>query len=143
RMPFEVAYQPRDIPAIMHRLADCDVILVDTAGRGPRQIADASETLDCLRTFNPDEIHLVLPASLNPQLSARIIRDARASGVTHLLVTKLDEFPEWSAVEHLAVTSGLAMRWCTDGQDVPGDLARVEDWPTRESSRISELAEIV
>jgi len=41
---------------------------------------------------------------------------------THLLVTKLDEYPDERALFALAQDRGLAMRFHTDGQEVPGDL---------------------
>ncbi|MCC6650895.1 MAG: hypothetical protein IT348_07090, partial [Candidatus Eisenbacteria bacterium] len=36
RLPFEVAWDSRDIERAMKRLKDCEVVLVDTPGRGPR-----------------------------------------------------------------------------------------------------------
>jgi flagellar biosynthesis GTPase FlhF len=42
--------------------------------------------------------------------------------VTHLLVTKLDDAPDdWTPFE-VATDLGLAVRWMTDGQAIPGDI---------------------
>lgn len=128
RLPLEVAYTPREIPAVLRRLGDRDIILVDTAGRGPRRSDDAATTVACLHALAPSETHLVLPAGLDPVWIRRIIADACDYAPTHLLVTKLDEFPDLAAVERIAANVDLAMTWCTDGQEVPADLHRVAAW---------------
>ena len=76
--------------------------------------------------LHPDEVHLVLPASLRPDLAIDVARAYRASrthcGATHLLLSKVDEVPRESGVTELALSLDLPTRWVTDGQDVPADL---------------------
>ncbi len=122
RLPFEVAWEPRDIARALRRLRDCEVILVDTAGRGPRAIADLRETQERLLAIAPDEVHLVLPAGLQRSLARSIVSAHLPLGVTHLLVSKLDEYPEERGAFELARQFALPMRWVTDGQEVPRDL---------------------
>jgi flagellar biosynthesis protein FlhF len=121
-LPLEVVYQAGELPAALDRLAHCDLILVDTAGRGPAGRADAVSTQQQLRRLRPTEIHLVLPAGLQGALRARIVAEHKARGITHLLATKMDECPEDRSLFNLAVQTGLPMRWLTDGQDVPRAL---------------------
>jgi flagellar biosynthesis protein FlhF len=120
--PLEVAYEPSDLEAAMHRLRGCDVVLVDTAGRGPRSAADQEATQSFLRRLGPTEVHLVLPAGLEPSLARRLATEGRTRGATHLLLTKLDEFPDGVSMFRLAVELGLPARWFTNGQEVPFDL---------------------
>jgi flagellar biosynthesis protein FlhF len=120
--PLEVAYDLSDLDAAMHRLRACDVVLVDTAGRGPRNAADQETTLSFLRRLRPDEVHLVLPAGLEPSLARRLVVDGSSRAATHLLPTKLDEFPEGVALFEIAADAGLPARWFTNGQEVPFDL---------------------
>jgi flagellar biosynthesis GTPase FlhF len=122
RLPFEVAWEARDLPRAMRRFRDRDVVLVDTPGRGPRAAGDLRELQSRLLELAPDEVHLVMPAGLQPSLSRRIVTAHLPLGVTHLLATKLDEFPDERGLFELARQFALPMRWVTDGQEVPRDL---------------------
>jgi flagellar biosynthesis protein FlhF len=121
-LPLEVAYDANEVPVCLGRMADCEVVLVDTAGRGPRQSSEVAALLAPLRGYGPLEVHLVLPAGLRPDVARRFVVHHRPLGVTHLIVTKLDECPEDGSVFALADTLGLGMRWACDGQEVPRDL---------------------
>jgi flagellar biosynthesis protein FlhF len=129
RLPFEVVWEARDIPRAMRRLRDCEVVLVDTPGRGPRAAGDLKELQSRLLELFPDEVHLVLPAGLQGALARRIVTAHLPLGVTHLLATKLDEFPDERGVFELARQFALPMRWVTDGQEVPRDLQPAPEIP--------------
>jgi flagellar biosynthesis protein FlhF len=122
RLPFEVVWESRDLPRAMRRMRDLEVVLVDTPGRGPRAAEDLRALQERLLALAPDEVHLVLPAGLQPALAHRMVAAHLPLGVTHLLVTKLDEFPDERGAFELAHRFGLPMRWVTDGQEVPRDL---------------------
>jgi hypothetical protein len=125
RLPLEVVYETGEIPGALRRLRDREVVLVDTAGRGPRGSRDRAMLEEQLRLLQPFQVHLTLPAGLRPHLARRVVGDYRPLGVTHLLPTKLDEFPEDECAFALAAEYGLAMKWLTDGQEVPADLRPV------------------
>jgi flagellar biosynthesis protein FlhF len=122
RLPFEVVWEPRDIARAMRRLRDCAVVLVDTPGRGPRAANDLRETQERLLEIAPDETHLVLPAGLQRSLARRVVSAHLPLGVTHLLPTKIDEYPDERGLFELARQFALPMRWLADGQEVPRDL---------------------
>jgi flagellar biosynthesis protein FlhF len=122
KLPFEVVWEAKDIARAMRRMRDCAVVLVDTPGRGPRAAADLRETQERLLAIMPDEVHLVLPAGLQRSLARRVVSVHLPLGVTHLLATKLDEYPDERGLFELARQFGLPMRWITDGQEVPRDL---------------------
>jgi flagellar biosynthesis protein FlhF len=124
-VPLEVVYETRELKRAMRRLSGCEVVLVDTAGRGPAAREDAAATRAALRELPADEVHLALPAGLQPRLARRLVDDFREWGVTHLLPTKLDELPDDDSLFELAVSCGLSVRWAADGQEVPADLRAV------------------
>lgn len=121
-LPLEVAYQPSDIPGALERLRQCDAIIVDTPGRGPRAAEEELEWRQLLTEVRPDETHLVMPATLRFDVADYICDAYEPAGVTHVLLTKLDELPTEGTVVALADRLGLRSRWVTDGQDVPADL---------------------
>jgi flagellar biosynthesis GTPase FlhF len=121
-IPCEIVYSTPELPAALKRLRDCEVVLVDTPGRGPRNADDTELVRGWLQQIAPDEIHLALPSGQLPAVTRRLLRAFAPFRSTHLLATKLDEHPAESAVFDLAVEHGLPMRWTTDGQEVPADL---------------------
>ena len=121
-LPLEVVYEAADLPLAIRRLANRDLILVDTPGRGPRHHADTQQVRLWLAQLAPHETHLVLPAGLQESLVRRTIEAYRPQGITHLLATKLDEAPDDWTLFDAAAECRLPMRWMADGQEVPRDL---------------------
>jgi flagellar biosynthesis protein FlhF len=129
-VPFEVVYDVKEIDAAMRRLSQCDVVIIDTPGRSPASVELTHQWRTLLDALAPDEIHLVLPASLRQDLAIDMARSYRATrtptgahcGATHLLLSKLDEVPRENGLADLALSLELPSRWVTDGQDVPADL---------------------
>jgi flagellar biosynthesis protein FlhF len=120
-IPLEVVYDAREVDGALKRLASCEVIIVDTPGRGPRNDSTAWRTI--LRALRPDETHLVVPATMRADLLNRVRNEYGAATVTHALLTKLDEVPSDTAVAEIAARLSLPARWVTDGQEVPTDLS--------------------
>ncbi|WP_053333970.1 hypothetical protein [Gemmatimonas phototrophica] len=126
-VPFEVVYDAREVESAIKRLSqECDVIIIDTPGRSPASAELTERWRSLLDTIAPDEVHLVLPASLRADLAVDISRAYASSrahcGTTHLLISKLDEVPSERGVTDLALSLEMPTRWITDGQDVPADL---------------------
>lgn len=136
--PVAVAYSASDIPGIMRRLRHRDVLIVDTPGRGPREREDEAAVLGCLEALRADEVHLTLPAGLPPGILRLLVSRTRSAGVTHILPTKVDEYPADDAVFVVSGLSRLPIRWIADGQRVPHDLrpapARMPDMAAPASS---------
>lgn len=121
-LPLEVVYHPSEMEPALRRLAHCDVVLIDTPGRSPRSGNLTGELMELLAAAAPDEVHLVLPATVRLDVAEAARRDFDRLGLTHLLLSKLDEVPEERGLAELAEVVGLPARWVTDGQEVPTDL---------------------
>lgn len=126
-VPFDVVYEASEITDALARLRDCDVIIVDTPGRSPAAADTTDRWRSLLDALSPDEVHLVLPATMRFDLAMGAERAYRTSnshvGATHVMLSKLDEVPSERGVTDLALSLGLPTRWITDGQDVPADLS--------------------
>lgn len=110
------------VEATLRSLAGCEVVFVDTPGRGPRAQRESLKVDEWLSAISPHEVHLAVPAGLNPSLTQRIVHQYRDRGVTHLLPTKLDEMPgDWDLFD-MAAELHMPMRWVTDGQGIPTDI---------------------
>ncbi len=125
-VPFEVVYEPNEVPAALKRLSSCDVVIVDTPGRSPASVELTERWRTLLDAFSPDEIHLVIPATLRHDLAIDIARGYRTTrnhkGATHVLLSKLDEVPRQSGVSDMVLALDMPTRWVADGQNVPADI---------------------
>jgi len=133
-LPLEVAYDADEVDEAMALLDGCDVVLVDTPGRRDHS-ARWSSLLDQAR---PDEVHLVLPASMRVEAVASARAALRGLGITHLLLTKLDEVENDRGVADIALEIPLPTRWVTEGQELPGALFAA---PARIVAALAELSE--
>ena len=123
-LPLEVAFDAADAGRALERLSDCEVVIVDTPGRGLRGATELDWQAS-LAAVRADEVHLVMPASIRTDI-ARAIRDAHSRcGLTHTLITMRDEMPAGSSISELVNALALPMRWLTAGPAVPEDLNRV------------------
>jgi len=121
-LPLEVIYDAREISSTMKRLDDRDVVIVDTPGRSPRAKDANTQWQSLLRAIGPDEVHVVLPATLRPDAVPSIVSALVACRLTHACLTKVDELHDERAIADVAARVELPMRWLADGQSVPDDL---------------------
>ncbi len=121
-MPVEVARRPEELREIVGRHADADLILVDTAGRSPR---DEIRQQELAAFLNPElgiENHLVLSAvTRETDLYNSIDRFAHLN-LRGLVLTKLDECDSPGQIVNLGVRGGYPLSFLTNGQKVPEDL---------------------
>jgi flagellar biosynthesis protein FlhF len=118
----EVVYDGREAIGALRRLDDCDVVIVDTPGRGPRSRDDSERWQSLLEPLSPDEVHLVVPATIRTDI-ALALRDVYARCTpTHVILSKADEAPEDGGLAALVAAIDLPSRWMTDGQGIPDDL---------------------
>ena len=121
-LPLDVLSDAVEAGAALTRMSTCDVILVDTPGRTPKATPSESGWRKTLAALQPDEVHLVLSAGIRDHVADGYKEHYSDLGVTHLLLTKLDEVPDEIGVARLADRMNLPARWLTDGQTVPDDI---------------------
>ncbi|MEQ1856939.1 MAG: hypothetical protein ABL963_10730 [Longimicrobiales bacterium] len=121
-LPLDLLSDSQEARGALSRLAQCDVILVDTPGRTLKATPSENTWRATLRALEPDEVHLVMPASIRDHVADAFREHYAELGLTHVLLTKLDEVPDEVGVARLADRMLLPARWVTDGQSVPDDL---------------------
>lgn len=120
-----VANTPEEFEAILGRLAEWDLVLVDTAGRSHRDEPRMSELVRFWAVRRPDEIHLVISATARYSDALEILDRYRGIGFDKLLFTKLDETCHHGLILNVAVVVQRPMSYITTGQQVPEDIAAV------------------
>jgi flagellar biosynthesis protein FlhF len=125
-LPMEVVATPREMREAVARMSHLDLVLMDTAGRSPRDEVKIQELKSMLGEAEPDEVHLVLSSTAAARsLIATAERFAEA-GTTALLITKLDEANSLGNLVSLVRSCRLPISYLTDGQNVPDDIAVAE-----------------
>jgi flagellar biosynthesis protein FlhF len=128
-LPMEVVSTPREMRAAVQKMRDFDLVLMDTAGRSPRDEVRIRELRAMLVEAEPHEVHLVLSAAASARSLVAAAEKFAAVGVTSLLITKLDEATALGNLLTLARQCGLPFSYLTDGQNVPDDIAVAEAKP--------------
>jgi flagellar biosynthesis protein FlhF len=121
-LPMEVVSTPREMRLAVDRLSGLDLILIDTAGRSPRDEVQIQELKSLLTEAGADEVHLVLSSAAGATSLIRATQRFRQVGVTALLLTKLDEAAAMGGLLTLLQDSRLPVSYVTCGQNVPDDI---------------------
>ncbi|MET0891467.1 MAG: flagellar biosynthesis protein FlhF [Stenotrophomonas maltophilia] len=112
-----------DLTQLLERLKDYKLVLIDTAGLGPRDRALAAQ-LQWLRAAEQIRTLLVLPANTSFGDMDEVVRRFSAANPQGVVLSKLDETGRFGTALSVAVDHRLPITWVTDGQDVPEDLHR-------------------
>jgi len=121
-LPMEVVATPKEMHAAIARFADCDVVLVDTAGRSPHDNLQLQELRALVAETQAEDVLLVLngPSSASHhRLAAHRFLEVGATG---LVVTKLDEATSLGSLLQVVRETRLPVHYLTCGQSVPEDL---------------------
>ena len=121
-VPVKVALSPPEMAQARAAFADCDVILVDTAGRSPGDEQRLGELAAFLEAAEPSETHLVLSASMAERSLARAADRFGRLGPDRLFLSKLDEAEGLGVIVSAAVRTALPIGYVSTGQEVPDDF---------------------
>lgn len=121
-LPMAVVSTPREMREAVAGMSQLDLILMDTAGRSPRDEVKIQELKSMLVEAEADEVHLVLSSTAGAATLVRTAEQFATVGTTGLLLTKLDEVANLGHVLPLMRSSRLPMSYVTDGQNVPDDI---------------------
>lgn len=122
-LPMEVVSTPREMRDATRRMADLDLVLLDTAGRSPKDEVKIRELKAFLSEAEADEVHLVLSSAASAATLARTAERFGLVGTTALILTKLDEAMGLGNILPFLRTCELPLSYLTDGQSVPDDIA--------------------
>ncbi|QEG33067.1 Flagellar biosynthesis protein FlhF [Bythopirellula goksoeyrii] len=121
-LPMEVVSTPREMREAVARMKSMDLILMDTAGRSPRDQVRIQELKSILSEANPDEVFVVLSAVSGAKSLTTTAEKFASVGTTGIVVTKLDEAMALGNLLSIGQVSRLPISYVTDGQNVPDDI---------------------
>jgi len=124
-VPFRFVDQVSGLPRVIEESRQKDFILIDTAGKGPRELKSMQCLADFFKQSESIERHLVLSASTKSSDMQRIMDQFEPCAPDHLLFTKLDETTTPGPILNELVRTQKSFSYYTDGQRVPEDLHAV------------------
>jgi flagellar biosynthesis protein FlhF len=125
-LPMEVVATPREMREAVSRMRHFDLVLMDTAGRSPRDEVKIQELRSLLAEAEPDQVMLVLSATAGARSLMTTAERFAEVGTTALVLTKLDEATSLGHLASLARECRLPVSYLTDGQNVPDDIQVAE-----------------
>jgi flagellar biosynthesis protein FlhF len=118
----DVALTKQEALDCIRKRSKVELILIDTAGRSPRDAEGIEELRRLIALDHPLETHLVLSATTRERdLKDGAIRYAGIP-IDRLLFTKLDETSGFGGIFDLMGRTGLPLSYLSLGQRVPEDL---------------------
>lgn len=121
-LPMQVVSTPKEMREAVRRMASLDLVLLDTAGRSPKDGIRIQELKALLTEAAADEVYLVLTAVAAGRTLQQTAERFAAVGTTGLILTKLDEATGLGNVLPLLRSSRLPLAYVTNGQNVPDDI---------------------
>ncbi len=118
--PVLVARDRGELSRAMERVADADLVLVDTAGRSTPE--DVARQAALVRAIPRVQLHLVVSAATGASELAAVADRYRALQPDRLVVSKVDEAAGPGGILSAAVRICRPIRCVADGQRVPEDL---------------------
>jgi flagellar biosynthesis protein FlhF len=125
-LPMEVVATPREMREAVTRMSHLDLVLMDTAGRSPRDEVKIQELKSMLAEAEPDEVHLVLSSTAGAKSLVGTAEKFAEVGTTAMVLTKLDEAQSLGHLVSLVRECNLPVSYLTDGQNVPDDIQVAE-----------------
>ncbi|MEW6289400.1 MAG: flagellar biosynthesis protein FlhF [Thermodesulfobacteriota bacterium] len=122
QIPCEIVLRKNDLRKAVDRYRDCDLIIIDTAGKSPYDAAHISELASWLSDIGGIEPQLVLSATTKKEDLKYIIEAYASLSPTGLILTKLDETRAYAALCQQIAGVAIPISYVATGQRVPEDF---------------------
>jgi len=121
----EVAYEPEDMPKLIKKFKNKNLIFIDTVGRSQKAKQNLESIKKYLDAAGVDETILVV----NSTSSTRTLNDiAEKFGILNyksVIFSKVDEAVAFGNIMNLSVAHNIPVMFLTNGQTIPDDIVSV------------------
>jgi len=121
-LPMQVVSTPKEMHEAVRQMAGLDLVLIDTAGRNPKDEIRLQELKAFISEASADEVHLVLSSVAASRTLEQTAERFAAIGTTALIITKLDEANGLGNLLPVLRLSRMPVSYLTNGQNVPDDI---------------------
>lgn len=122
-IPFEVVNNSGEMVEKVNKLHECDVILIDTLGTSPKDLAKIAEIKELLEGIEEEiNTYLVFSISTDRDTIISILDRYKELDYDALIITKLDEVSSVSNLLYVLKNNAAPIQFFCHGQDVPDDI---------------------
>ncbi len=121
-LPVEVVLKPEELEQALRKFEDFDLILIDTAGRSPKNRQDLADMAKFLRPRFNIENHLMLSATTREREIRDIIDRFSILPIKTFIFSKVDECERLGVILNTHVHNNTPISFLTNGQRVPEDI---------------------
>ena len=123
RIPVSLVESAADLQKCLAMNQDAELILVDTIGRSPRDLAKLAEMKEILAACgNQASVYLALAATTKASDTEEILRQFEPFGYRAVILTKLDETMRIGNIISCLSRGRKSVAYLCDGQGVPQDI---------------------
>ena len=119
-----VVENPRDMRRVLER-DDAEMILVDTAGRSPKDVTALERQSTYASALGLHRAHLVLPATFSEAAMQTAVGQYSCFPIEDVIVTKIDEAGGHDDIERVGKVARLPVCAATNGQNIVEDILPV------------------
>lgn len=121
-VPLDIVYTPQELKEAIARHRDKDLILVDTAGRSPKNQQQLQELQELLAVEPAMQVYLVMSTTTKYKEALDVVTRFSVCSPTKYLFTKIDEAANLGTIINLLYRFPVSLSYITTGQNVPDDI---------------------
>lgn len=125
-LPVDVVITPQELEQAIMRHQDKELILIDTAGRSPRDTYCIDELSSFLVPHLDIQKHLVLSSTTRENEIISTINQFDKIGIDHTIMTKIDECSNLGVLLNIQIQNPNPISFITNGQRVPEDIIEAD-----------------
>lgn len=123
KLPCEIAVRKTDLGRAVTKHRNCDLIIIDTAGKSPYDKEHIKELDEWFKTIPRLQSHLVVSATAKKEDIKETIRSYAPLRAAGIVLSKLDETRTYATLCQQVANARIPISCLTTGQRVPEDFA--------------------
>jgi flagellar biosynthesis protein FlhF len=120
-----VAYEPEEIPKLVKKFKDKDLVFIDTVGRSQKNKENLDQIKKYLQAAQVDETILVVSSTSSSRNLNDVAERFKNLEYSSVIFSKIDEAVAYGNIMNLVVTQNVPVMFLTNGQVIPDDIISV------------------
>jgi flagellar biosynthesis protein FlhF len=120
-----VAYEPEDIPKLVKKMKNKDVIFIDTVGRSQKSKDSLTSIKNHLQAAQVDETVLVISSTTSTRTMNDVAEKFKDLKYSSVIFSKADEAVSFGNILNFVSHNNIPVMFLTNGQVIPDDIVSV------------------
>ncbi|RMD50507.1 MAG: hypothetical protein D6830_02530 [Ignavibacteria bacterium] len=121
-----VAYDKSDVPEIIKKFKNKDLVFVDTVGRSQKNSEELNNIKDLISMMPIEQVYLAMNTSTSKKAMFDIAERFKVFNYDALIFTKLDEGIAFGNMLNVSLNFATPIVYLTNGQTIPDDIIAAE-----------------